>query len=71
MEIEANEEIKRVERGDSEEGAREKASHLVDRLAMSSRSGRKGTESSPEDILDTLNKLYGMDAATALIRDLF
>lgn len=30
-----------------------------------------GTESSPEDILDTLNKLYGMDAATALIRDLF
>lgn len=52
-------------------GAREKASHLVDRLAMSSRSGRKGTESSPEDILDTLNKLYGVDAATALIRDLF
>lgn len=153
MEVEANEEIKRVERGDSVEEAREKALHLVDRmrssfgdaivtnweglegtyglpdpddehvlaaavvggagsivtenyrdfpeekilagiqavsakdfafdtvsmrpdlglhavLAMSTRSGRKGTASSPEDILDTLNKLYGMDAVTALIRDL-
>ena len=39
-------------------------------LAMSARSGRRGTPSSPEDILDTLNKLYDMDAATALIRDL-
>lgn len=39
-------------------------------LAMAARSGRKGTASSPEDVLDTLNKLYGMDAATALIRDL-
>jgi hypothetical protein len=37
--------------------------------AMSARSGRKGTLSSPEEILDTLDKLYGMAAATALIRD--
>jgi predicted nucleic acid-binding protein len=152
MEVEANEEIKRVERGDNEEEAREKASHLVERMrssfgdavvtdweglegtyglpdpddehvlaaavvggagsivtenyrdfpqekipdgiqivsakdfaydtvsmrpdlglhavrAMSARSGRKGTLSSPEEILDTLDKLYGMAAATALIRD--
>ncbi|WP_405474552.1 PIN domain-containing protein [Paenarthrobacter ilicis] len=143
MEVEANEEINRVERGDSEEGAREKASHLVDRMRSSFGDSvvtnweglegtyglpdpddehvlaaavvggagsivtenyrdfpeekipagiqvvsakdfafdtvsmrpdlglHAGTESSPEDILDTLNKLYSMDAATALIRDLF
>ncbi|MGO4248228.1 putative toxin-antitoxin system toxin component, PIN family [Paenarthrobacter sp. RAF54_2] len=152
-EVEANEEIKRVERGDSEEEGRKKAAHLVGRMrssfgdaivmqweglegtyslpdpddehvlaaavvggagsivtenfrdfpeeklpggiqivsakefafdtvsmrpdlglcavwTMSVRSGRKGTACSPEEILDTLNKLYGMDAATELIRDL-
>lgn len=152
-EVEANEEIRRLERGDSEEEARKKAAHLVGRMrfsfgdaivtqweglegtyslpdpddehvlaaavvggagsivtenfrdfpeenlpggiqivsakefafdtvsmrpdlglravwTMSLRSGRKGTACAPEEILDTLNKLYSMDAATELIRDL-
>lgn len=38
--------------------------------AMSNRSGRAHAEQSEEDILDTLNKIYGLDAATSLIRDL-
>lgn len=153
MEVEVNEELKRIERGDSQEVAREKAQHLVERMrvsfqdsivtgweglegtyalpdpndehvlaaaivggagsivtenyrdfpeakipsgiqvvsardfafetvsmrpdlglhavqAMSARSGRKHAQYSPEDILDTLNKIYGMDAATSLIREL-
>ncbi|EMY36236.1 hypothetical protein D477_000160 [Arthrobacter crystallopoietes BAB-32] len=39
-------------------------------LAMSLRSGQQYERHPPEYILDSLNKLYGMDAATALIRDL-
>lgn len=38
--------------------------------AISSRSALSYAPQSPEDILDTLNRIYGMDAATALIRDL-
>lgn len=152
-ELEVNEEIKLIERGDSEEQAREKAQHLVTQmrtafedsivhgweglegtyglpdpddehvlaaavvggagsivtdnfkdfpeakipfgiqivspqdfayeavgmrpdlglaavLAMSQRTGRNFSVHSPEEILDTLDKLYKMDATTALIRDL-
>lgn len=39
-------------------------------VAMSQRSGRKYKKNSPEEILDALDKLYGMRAATELIRDL-
>jgi predicted nucleic acid-binding protein len=39
-------------------------------LAMSRRSGQQYEPHSPEYILDSLNKLYGMDAATGLIRDI-
>lgn len=38
--------------------------------AMSTRSGRKHAQQSPEAILDTLDRIYGMDAATSLIREL-
>lgn len=38
--------------------------------AMSDRSGRKGTEQTPEDILDELAKTYSLDASTDLIREL-
>ena len=39
-------------------------------LAMSQRTGRNFSVHSPKEILDTLDKLYKMDATTALIRDL-
>lgn len=38
--------------------------------AMSNRSGRKYAGQSPADILDTLDKIYAMDAATSLIREI-
>lgn len=37
---------------------------------MASRAGRHYEEQSPADILETLERLYGLDAATALIREL-
>lgn len=39
-------------------------------LAMSQRTGRSFSVHSPEEILDTLDKLYKMDATTELIRAL-
>lgn len=38
--------------------------------AMAGRSGRKHEEQSPTDILDTLERLYGLNATTSLIREL-
>lgn len=38
--------------------------------AMSERSGRKGAEETPLEILDTLDRVYEMNASTDLIRDL-
>lgn len=38
--------------------------------AMSDRSGRKGTEQTPEDILNELAKTYDLNASTDLIREL-
>jgi predicted nucleic acid-binding protein len=152
-ELEVNEEIKRIERGDNEEVAREKARHLVSQMrmnfedsivlgweglegtyqlpdpddehvvaaavvggagsivtdnfkdfppdkipsgiqivsakdfayetvamrpdlglaaiqAMARRTGQKYLQQSAEDILDTLDRIYGMQAATGLIRPL-
>lgn len=38
--------------------------------AMASRSGRQYEEQSPTDILETLERRYGLEAATSLIREL-
>lgn len=37
---------------------------------MASRSGRQHEKRSPTDILNTLERLYGLDAATSLIREI-
>lgn len=39
-------------------------------MAMSARSGYKHAPQTPAEILDSLNRIYGMDSATSLIRTL-